>query len=313
MRDVLSEVLDTVELDSTFYFRAELSSPFSVEVPTDHQVIRFHIATEGHCTVLLDDNTQLRLGPGDLVMIPHGVGHVLSDAPERPPQPLPKVLDAAGFDGSGPLVFGGGGERTTLVCGHFSLRPTLVHPFLATLPRVLHLRKGEGSGYAWIDQLLAHVDLEARDKVAGWQGVVERIAQILLISVLREQMSRSPESIGALAALTDDQIARAVEAVHERPGSDWTVESLAARAGMSRTVFARKFGESCGMSPMRYVTHWRMQRARLLLVSADVSAGEVASRVGYASEAAFSRAFKEHHGDPPGAFQRRARLEASKV
>lgn len=307
MQDVLSEVLATLELESAIYFRAELSSPFSIAVPESPGVIRFHVASEGTCTLATPDDEPLAFGPGDLVMVPHGSEHVLSDAAHRPAEPLPHVLDQSGFDGVGPLVYGGGGARTTLVCGHFAFSPAVTHPFVASLPPVLHLRRGDGTGYAWVEQLLAHTEEEARRRSSGWHSIVERLAQILLVYVLRAHLQE--DGAGALGALADPQLARAVEAMHARPAEPWTLDTLAAHAHMSRSSFVRRFREACGLAPMRYLTLWRMQRARFLLANSERSAGEVSAEVGYESESAFHRAFKQCFGTPPASYRRRARLE----
>ncbi len=307
MTDLLSEVLDTLELESSIYFRAELSSPFSVAVPEESACIRFHVASQGQCTLTTPDGHATTFGPGDLVMVPHGLAHVLSDVPGRPSEPLPRVLDASGFDGVGPLVFGGDGAQTTLVCGHFAFSPIATHPFIASLPTVLHLRRGDGAGYAWVERLLASTEEEARLRSTGWESIVKRLSQILFVYVLRAYMEKDAEALGALSALADPQLSRALESVHASPQNGWSVESLAERAQMSRSAFIRRFRQTCGMAPMRYVTHWRMQRARSLLAHSDVAANEVAGLVGYASEAAFNRAFKEHCGAPPATYRRRAR------
>jgi len=309
MQDVLSEVLATLELESAIYFRAELSSPFSIAVPESPGVIRFHVASEGSCTLAAEGHEPLAFGPGDLVMVPHGSEHVLSDAAHRPAEPLPRVLDQSGFDGVGPLVYGGGGARTTLVCGHFAFSPAVTHPFVASLPWVLHLRRGTGTGYAWVEQLLAHTEEEARRRSSGWHGIVERLAQILLVYVLRAHLEQGDAAVGALGALSDPQLARAVEAMHARPAEAWTLDALASQAHMSRSSFVRRFRAACGLAPMRYLALWRMQRARFLLANSELSAGEVSAKVGYESESAFYRAFKECFGTPPASYRRRSRLE----
>ena len=313
MPDILSEVLDTLELESSIYFRAQLSRPYSIAVPEHPNVVRFHIASEGRCVLSLEGVDPVAFGPGDLVMVPRGSGHVLSDDAEQAARPLSEVLDSSGFDGDGPLVYGGGGERTVLVCGHFGFSPRVTHPFLETLPPVLHLRRDEGPDYSWVERMLAFTEHESRTRPTGWQGVVERLSQILFVYVLRAHLERDALSAGALAALADDQLSRALQSMHVSPATDWTLDALAQKAGMSRSSFVRRFTSVLGVSPMRYLTQWRLSRARQLLAQSEAPAGEVAARVGYASEAAFSRAFRDHFDVPPAAFRRRSRLELEKL
>ena len=313
MHDVLSEVLDTLELESSIYFRAELTSPFSIAVPPNQSVVRFHIASEGRCQVTTDDGESVEFEPGDLVMVPHGLGHVLSDTANGPATPLADVVDASGFDGEGPLVYGGGGVRTTLVCGHFGFSADVTHPFIETLPNLLHLRRSDGPDYSWVEQMLAFTEQESRAKPTGWQGVVERLSQILLVYVLRAHAEQEKETAGALSALADPQLAAALQSVHASPATDWTLETMAQKARMSRSAFVRKFNATCGVPPMRYLTQWRMSRARHLLAHSETSAGEVAAQVGYASESAFNRAFKDHFDQPPAAFRKQARAMVEKL
>ncbi|MCG8589995.1 MAG: AraC family transcriptional regulator [Proteobacteria bacterium] len=310
MHDVLSDVLDTLELESSVYFRAELTSPFSIAVPENKNVVRFHIAGEGRCSISVAGEAPIEFAPGDLVLIPHGASHVLANPPNGSARPLPEVLDASGFTGPGPLVYGGGGDRTTLVCGHFGFSAAVTHPFIETLPAVLHLERAQGPDYRWVEQMLAFADQESQARATGWQGVVERLSQILLVYVLRAYMERESAVAGALSALADPQLAAALQSIHTSPATDWTLDALAHKAGMSRSAFVRKFNSTCGISPMRYLTRWRMSRARYLLTHTETSAGEAAAQAGYASEAAFHRSFKEHVQKPPATYRRQERATA---
>lgn len=313
MHDVLSEVLDALELESSVYFRAELSAPYSIAVPENRGVVRFHVAAEGPCVIRVAEQPPVAFEPGDLVMVPHGLGHTLSDSAGSEARPLAQVVDSSGFDGEGPLVHGGGGARTTLVCGHFGFSADVTHPFIETLPPLLHLRRRNGPDYSWIESMLAFTEHESRARPRGWQGVVERLSQILFIYVLRAHLDQEPATAGAVAALADPQLAAALECIHGAPATDWTLDTLAQRCGMSRSSFVRRFNGTVGVAPMRYLTRWRMTKARHLLAQTEASASEVAGLVGYASEAAFHRAFRDHFDVPPAAYRRRARAAVEKL
>jgi AraC-like DNA-binding protein len=302
--DVLGEVLTTLELSSQLYFRAELSSPFAIAVPEERGVIRFHVAAEGQFTIGMPDAEPLIIGTGDLVLVPHGAAHVLSDHPDTAAKPLSAVLDASGFDGVGPLLFGGGGERTVVVCGHFGFGDTSLHPLVAGLPPLLHLRAAGGASYEWMEHVVRRIECEARTRQIGYGEVARRLSEILLVEVLRAQ---AEVDLAALSALADPQLGRALEAIHARPHESWSLEALARIAGHSRTLFAERFRERLGVTPMKYLTTWRMQKARGLLARAENSVAEVARRVGYHSESAFNRAFRAEFGAAPGRY-RRARV-----
>jgi transcriptional regulator GlxA family with amidase domain len=122
--------------------------------------------------------------------------------------------------------------------------------------------------------------------------------------VLREFMGSNPSSTGALMALSDDRIGRALQAIHDNPAAAWSVEGLASRAALSRSAFAEQFRLKLGTTPTRYLAAWRMHKARSMMRNSDRSVQEIALQVGYESESAFSRAFREHFGTPPGRFRR---------
>lgn len=306
--DVLSEVLTALELSAVPWFRAELHHPFGVAVPPGAEggdgAIRFHVAMENDCTIAVGEDEPLRFHAGDLVLVPGGASHVLSDSPGRASTPLAEALAGARFDGIGPITLGEGRDRTVVVCGEFRFANEALHPFVASLPSLLHLPAEEGTGYGWVESLLEHLEREARHQRTGHVEVIRRIAEILLIEVFRARAD-DPE-LGALSALADPQLRRALEAIHAQPEADWRLEQLARIAGQSRTVFAERFRARVGVAPMKYLTGWRMQKARRLLAECDESVGWVAQRVGYGSESAFNRAFREHFGVPPGTWRRSA-------
>ena len=113
-----------------------------------------------------------------------------------------------------------------------------------------------------------------------------------------------------LAGFADANIARALTAIHENPGHPWTLESLADLAGMSRTAFVTRFSECMTMTPLGYITHWRMQIARQQLADSSEPIIQIAEQVGYGSEAAFSRVFKKHHASAPATYRRQVQQTA---
>jgi AraC family transcriptional regulator, activator of mtrCDE len=189
---------------------------------------------------------------------------------------LSKVLDASRFDGTGPLVFGGGGQRTVIVCGYFAFAHEVMHPVIASLPALIHLESRGQRHYAWLEQLLAYMEWESHARHEAWGEVTKRLSEILFVYVLREYMGQRPNPAGALMALADPHIGKALQAVHADPGASWSVPALAERAAMSKTVFAQRFRDALGMTPARYLTSWRMHRARAALERTQRSIREIA-------------------------------------
>lgn len=302
--DLLADILETLALNSSLYFRANLSAPFSILVPANPNVIRFHAASEGACWIGLASGESVWLKADDLVLVPHGAAHVVADSPQTDPVPLPTVLESSGQAAAAPLVFGGGGRGAVLVCGHFGFMHEIVHPVIASLPPLIHIDGGGGRRYGWLEQMLAYINEEAKENTFGWREVVQRLAEVLFICVLREYMGRSPHSTGALTALADPRLGKAIRAIHSDPAADWSVNELAERAAMSKTILVERFKQQLGVTPARYVVLWRMHKAKAMLARTSLSAAEIGSRVGYQSEAAFNRVFKNFFGAPPGRFRR---------
>lgn len=299
--DVLADILNTVELTTSLYFRAVLRAPFAVAVPADGRRIRFHIAGAGGSWIGLPGGESTYYSEGDLILVPHGSAHVLADGPDTVPRPLAEVIEGTGFAGEGALEYGGAGPEVVLVCGHFAFDEALLHPILASLPPLVRIRADETKRYDWIESILRHVEHEARTRPSGYVEVVRRLSEILLIEVLRARTEIGGAS--ALAALADPQIGRVLGAIHAEPHTEWSLDRLARIAGQSRTLFAERFRARLGMPPMKYLAYWRMQKARTLLSRTGSSVADVARRVGYSSESAFTRTFREQFGAPPGSYR----------
>jgi AraC-like DNA-binding protein len=302
--DPLSDVLSTLRLHSSIYFRTELGAPWGLDVPALGRVARFHVVVAGRCHVEVPGPGRVALlERGDLALVPHGARHLLRSQAGLETVPLDAALDSSAYDGSGDLRHGGEGERTTMVCGHFAFDDEALHPALAGLEALLHLRAADGYDFTWLDAAARSLGRETAARLPGWKAVVDRAAEILFVQALRSQYARA-EAPASLAAFSDARLARCLAAIHAEPEREWTLEQLAATAGMSRTAFAVRFRNLAGLPPMAYVTRWRLQRARReLLDSTDIVAA-VAARFGFDSEASFSRAFRRLYGLPPATYRR---------
>ena len=301
MIDVLSDVLDTVALKGTLYFRADLSPPFAVRVPDLGNAARFHLVVQGRCHVTLPDGTGMMLEAGDLILVPNGSPHVLAHAPGQEWAPLEEVLARAGYQGTGTFVAGGGDPTasTQLVCGHFTFADGADHPLLRALPAALHVTAADRGIRPMLDDLLRLIVRRMFEDAPGTFASVGRLSEVLYIEVLRAGIDRAPDLKRLMSAVYDPQVGRALSRIHHRLDQDWTVDSLATEVGMSRSRFADRFRELVGTGPMSYLTDWRMQRALALLREPHASVQQVANQTGYHSPAAFSRAFSAKFGRSP--------------
>jgi AraC-like DNA-binding protein len=320
--DVLSDVLRTIRLTGAVFFPLEASAPWADDIPAAtglvpavlpgaQHVVSYHIVTAGTCWVTLADSPALRLGEGDVVVIPHGDAYVMSSAPGmRSAMPADAIL--AFFHqlaiGSAPsmVVEGGGAERTGLVCGFLGCDVHPLNPVLEALPRLVHLRRPcETSTHDRMTPLIEFALSESRQRRSGARCVLLRLSEVLFIEVIRRYLdSLAPDRAGWLSGLRDPLVGRALSLLHERPTDSWTLERLAKDVGVSRTALADRFTHIVGQPPMRYLARWRMQLASRLLLDGSAKVAAVAFDVGYHSEAAFSRAFKEIAGVSPAAWRK---------
>ncbi|MDG2112028.1 MAG: AraC family transcriptional regulator [Actinomycetota bacterium] len=193
-----------------------------------------------------------------------------------------------------------------LICGAVRLAHPAARHLVDVLPEVIHVESSTGArALEWLPSVLGMIAAETAQARPGGEAVVTRLCDILVISAIRTWLDTDPAArTGWLGALQDPQIGTAVVLIHRNPEHDWTVAGLAATVAMSRSAFSARFSEQVGEGPMQYVTRWRMHVATDLLGEEKLTVAVVAERLGYASEAAFSRAYKRATGTPPGAVRR---------
>lgn len=301
MTDVLSDILDTVELKATVYFRTEFHPPFGIAVPAYRRAARFHLIVQGQCFVGLEDGTVVTAGPGDLVFVPGGLPHRLSSDVDGNCQMLGDVIAQAGFEGQGPFVVGSGADGLScqMVCGHFDFAEGADHPLLSSVPAVLHVTMADRARLPLLDDILRLIVRRAFTEGAGAATSIGRMSEALFIEVMRASLPQLDGAGLIMAAVNDPQIGKALSLVHGDIARSWTVEGLASAVGMSRSRFAERFRELVGNGPMAYVAEWRLQRALHLLAGQHLPVKTVAGAVGFRSAASFSRAFTERFGRSP--------------
>lgn len=307
--DIFSEILSTTRMRGTLYFRTQFGPPFSVQVPQHRHVARFHLLVRGECWIQVSGEDPLLLKPGDLVVVPHGAEHVLSDMPNRPAASLDAVIEESGFSGSGALVYGDAeaGTPASLVCGHFEFDEDAMHPMIEALPAFIHIEAEDTGNNLWLDSVMRIASVETESDLPGSEAVVHRLSEIIFIQVIRAYVARAGDSARCLAAIADPHISRAIGAFHNAPGSDWTLESLAKEAALSRTSFVERFGTLMNMTPQQYLRRWRMIRARRDIIDTSDATSQVARRYGYRSDSAFNKTFKQEFGMGPGRLRRHHR------
>ncbi len=318
MLDLLSDILTNMSMRGSLYFRTSFTKPWGVAVPSYENVARFHFVHRGNCLVRVNGVADpISLNQGDLVIIPHGTSHDLycGHEPERTIMPLDVVLERSGYEGSGVLVYGGEEplSETQLICGHFSFDPKSRHILMERLPPYIHLTNyGERAG-RWMEATLRVIGEEAGGRKMGGDLIALKMSEAILAQAIRSFIEGSDAEESSLGAFSDKNLSRALDAFHKAPAERWTVEALANVAGMSRTGFAVQFQKLMKMSPMEYVTGWRMEIAKRVLQKADASLTDAAESAGYASDSAFTRTFKKETGMTPAKFRKAEKSSHSQI
>ncbi len=307
--DPLGEALHFLHMSGVFYTRSEFTAPWALALPALPDCLMFHVATSGRCWLEVEGADPHLLQPGDLALVPHGEGHrLLSD----PGVPAAKLFDLPREQISERyeiLRYGQGGAATSLICGAVRFDHPAAHQLVRLLPKLICIEAWRSPQMEWIQSTLRLMATEARELRPGGETIITRLADILVIQTIRSWMAEDPAAqTGWLGALQDKQIGRTILLIQRDPARAWTVASLADEVAMSRSAFAARFKELVGESPMQYVTRWRMNVALTWLKEEDTSLGELANRLGYQSEAAFSRAFKRFSGVSPGAARRNGHI-----
>jgi AraC-like DNA-binding protein len=299
------------------------SAPVAEEVaeallPGLEHVMEYHFVVRGRAWAVLDGQEPVPLAEGEAVVFPQGDAHVMTSRPGLRPAPADPDWYRATREVPRPLPIHLRGLRetipgeldpeaaTVLACGFLGcdLRP--FNPLISALPRLLPVPAG-GAGEA-LRPVLTQAMAAVKAGQAGASAALDRLGELLLVEAVRGHLSALPaQGTGWLAALREAPLARALAALHADPAREWSVESLAAEAALSRSAFHERFAAVLGLPPMQYLTQWRLQEASRRLLESDDPVLEVALAAGYGSEAAFSRAFRRLTGSPPAQWRRRRR------
>ncbi len=300
MSDVFDQIFRLIRLEACVYFQRDFHAPWAMQIgPTE--MAQFHLVLGGSC-VIEQDQGPTALGPGDIVLFPRGAAHVIADSEGR--RAISGQAAMATFATPRPM-FLGSGEASRVICGHYCYRNQVVHPLMDSLPEMLLVRKSEASDLSKITDLLI---AETKLSVPGSTPIVERLAEVLLVHILRAWLVQEARPPGFLSAVTDPRLCRAMVRIHRDFQTPLTLEALAEEAGMSRSNFAERFKQVTGLAAIEYLSKWRMISAGNLLSETGLSIADVAARSGYGSDLAFARAFKREYGLSPALWRRHNRV-----
>jgi AraC-like DNA-binding protein len=313
--DVLSEVLKVVKLEGAVFYNGEFSAPWSFRSPASRRlaphlapgaghVIIYHLITEGRGYAEIKNGPRVPLGPGDIVIFPHGDPHMIGNGPVANSVNSERELQRILSQGLKLVQMGGGGEVTRIICGFMACEPRLSKLFLAGLPPVFKINIRTDASGQWLENSIRFSVGEAGSSHAGGEAVLAKLSEALFVEILRRYIAQLPkEQTGWLGGARDPEVGNALALMHRRPAHPWTIAGLATEAGISRSVLAERFRQYLGEPPMAYLTRWRLQLGAQMLNSTSYSVAQIAAEVGYESEPAFNRAFKRQFNLPPARFR----------
>jgi AraC-like DNA-binding protein len=310
----LDDALARLRLDGAIFFRSEFTEGWSYESPAAadelantlrpgaRRLIIFHIVAEGSCWISLAGGERLWAEKGDVIVLPYGDPHRMGGAEAATSVPIFSLLDPPPWETLPVLRHGAGGSRTDVVCGYLHSVDPLFDPRLRALPPIFVVRPPEGPLAQWVRSSIDYALAVSASPPSS--DTTTRLPELLLVEVLRLHLASTPAvDRGWIGALADPVLAPTLAELHAAPERKWTVGDLAAEAAVSRSLLDERFRQVLGRSPIRYLTEWRMHVAADLLASTDLGVAQVARRVGYDSEEAFSRAFKRITGRAPSAWR----------
>jgi AraC-like DNA-binding protein len=304
--DPLGEALHCVRMNGAFYCRTELTAPWGLTLPPLPDYMWFHVVASG-ALELQADGDALSLQRGDVALVTHGAGHVLRSARDAPAPGILELEREEVSDRYEILRHGGGGATTRVMCGAVRFEHPAARTLVAALPETIRIDALAAPDVERIHGILSLIAAETARPRPGGEAVITRLADVLVIQAIRVWIETDPDAqTGWLGALRDRQIGPALALIHADPARAWTVAALAREVAMSRSAFAARFTTLVGEPAMQYLTRVRMQVAVTALRDEGASVAELASRLGYRSQAAFARAFKRVVGVAPGAIKRSA-------
>jgi AraC-like DNA-binding protein len=298
--DPLSDVLSLLKPQSYVSGGFAVDGDLAIQFPR-HDGIKCYVMLSGECWLRVESVADpVLIKAGDCYLLPRGLPFSLATDLSLKPVDFRVLLEALK---SGALAPSYPSEGCYLAGGHFLLGGDHAKTLLQSLPPIVHIQKeSDKAAMRWS---LERMKEELHDPQPGGSLIAQQLACMMLVQALRLHLAEGTKGgVGWLFALADKQMSAAITSMHDAPGHRWTLQSLAERAGMSRSIFALRFKETVGATPMEYLTRWRMMLAGDRLKHSADSISAIASSLGYESESAFGKAFRRVMDCSPRQFSR---------
>jgi AraC-like DNA-binding protein len=299
--DPLSDVLSLLKPRSYVSAGFDAGGDWAVQFSNQLNRIKCYAVVSGECWLSVEGvSEELRLRKGDCFVLPSGRPFRLASNLALPPVDASTIFPPARAGG---IVSLNGGGDFFLVGSRFAVSGDHAGILTGMLPPIVHVRgEADQAALRWSVERMMQ---ELRERQPGGSLIAQHLAHMMLIQALRLHLSEGPNGgAGWLFGLADKRLSAAISAIHDDPSHHWTLQGLSERALMSRSAFAFRFKATVGLSPMEYLTRWRMLLAGDRLINSGDTLSVIALSLGYESESAFSTAFKRVMGCSPRQYSR---------
>ncbi|MCO7636627.1 helix-turn-helix transcriptional regulator [Pseudomonas sp. S 311-6] len=320
------DMLRMIRLSGVIHASVRLAAPWGYDLPHEKDAALIYFVLSGSCIV--HDYTatgHLTLSAGDALLVPLPVRHAMADSADTPLVPMDNVVPArlkiansandflAGLFQSDTTMNNARGATTWIITLRMYLDRFFPIAMLKSMPRLLVLPGFFARQQRFISQILDQLVEHGRQGFSG-QAIATRLTESIFTAAVQQHLDNiSRRTIGPAAGWNDPVMSKVLGAIYQAPGDDWSVTALAAKAGLSRSAFLKRFTHITGQSPHKFITSLRMMHAMEMLEHSEASLLQIATRIGYGSEAAFSRAFQRWACMTPGSARRRKQDEHERL
>lgn len=303
--DALSKIFEDIHLNQSEYLYLKPHGEWAFRY-TEQSTMMAYAALQGQLTICLDAKQIILAEAGDLILLPSGPSHECRSSTTDQLLEVFDISDLFAQNRHKEVSFGSDAtqQKTVILALHAHMDPIMARPLVQALPAFIHLQHQDLSTVPeWLQIGLQFLALEVQRIRPGRDKILDHLVSILLIECVRDYIDALHDSNNWLSALSHPELSNALAKIHAEPAQPWTVESLAEQCCMSRSKFATLFSQILGISPLAYLQQHRLRLAAQYLRNGQGTIQQIAHRVGYNSETAFSQSFKRQYQMSPSQYR----------